>query len=133
MRLLSRGTATLLTAAAAFFLTYLMSSGLLLTRMLPQWLLQITAAAVAFAAAAFVWRHPTSLSEGLPTSILRGAIILGALGFSAGFFGPMLIEPESNQGPLFGILISGPLGFLLGAIGGAIYWILRHKKKPQPG
>ncbi len=45
---------------------------------------------------------------------VRWAIIFGAVGFAAGFFGPMILAPEANQGPLVGILMSGPGGFVLG-------------------
>lgn len=31
--------------------------------------------------------------------------------------------PDANQGPLLGLFITGPGGFVLGAIGGAIYWV----------
>jgi uncharacterized membrane protein YeaQ/YmgE (transglycosylase-associated protein family) len=41
---------------------------------------------------------------------------LGAVGFAAGFFGPLLFSPDSNQGPLVGILMSGPAGALLGLV-----------------
>jgi hypothetical protein len=37
-----------------------------------------------------------------------------------GFFGPMILTPEANQGPMLGIFITGPLGLLVGAIAGAI-------------
>jgi len=43
-------------------------------------------------------------------------LILGAVGFCAGFFGPLTFVPEANQGPLVGILLTGPGGFLLGVI-----------------
>lgn len=49
-----------------------------------------------------------------------GAVLLGVAGFCAGFFGPMLLNPEANQGPLVGILITGPGGAILGAILGAL-------------
>jgi len=42
------------------------------------------------------------------------AFVLGGIGFVAGFFGPILLTPEANQGPLLGIFITGPLGFVLG-------------------
>lgn len=42
------------------------------------------------------------------------AFIMGASGFLAGYIGPIIISPRSNQGPLFGIFISGPLSFGLG-------------------
>lgn len=51
--------------------------------------------------------------------ILRWAIIMGGIGFVAGFFGPMLLAPGANQGPMLGIFITGPLG----AIAGAAYGI----------
>ena len=34
--------------------------------------------------------------------------------FLVGFVGPMLVRPDANQGPLLGILYTGPLGLLLG-------------------
>jgi hypothetical protein len=53
-------------------------------------------------------------------SVFKGAVMVGAIGFCAGFFGPMLFAPDANQGPLLGIFITGPLG---GAIGGFVYGI----------
>src|ERR1700733_2476361 len=32
----------------------------------------------------------------------------GALGLALGFVGPLLLEPDSPQGPLFGIFVTGP-------------------------
>lgn len=62
------------------------------------------------------------------TYILTGVLGLGVFGFILGFFGPLLFSPESNQGPLLGILITGPGGIVLGAIGGSILWILKRIK-----
>ena len=42
------------------------------------------------------------------------ALLAGGIGFAAGFFGPLIFAPEANQGPLLGIFITGPLGFLSG-------------------
>jgi hypothetical protein len=42
------------------------------------------------------------------------ALLVGGIGFAAGFFGPMIFAPGANQGPLLGIFITGPLGFLGG-------------------
>jgi uncharacterized membrane protein YeaQ/YmgE (transglycosylase-associated protein family) len=50
---------------------------------------------------------------------LVGALLVGALGFLCGFFGPLIFTPEANQGPLLGIFITGPLGAVLGAALGA--------------
>jgi hypothetical protein len=41
---------------------------------------------------------------------------LGGIGFAVGFFGPMILVPEANQGPMVGIFITGPGGALLGLI-----------------
>ena len=36
-----------------------------------------------------------------------GAVIVGVIGFSIGFIGPIIFTPEANQGPLLGIFITG--------------------------
>ena len=77
----------------------------------------------------FVWRKKLeSVKLGLILYILIGAVPLGVVGFSAGFFGPIIFTPESNQGPLLGIFITGPLSFVTGGITGGMYWKSRHKK-----
>jgi hypothetical protein len=48
-----------------------------------------------------------------------GAVI-GGICFIAGFVGPLYIGPESPQGPLFGIFMSGPAGALLGCAVGVV-------------
>ncbi len=50
--------------------------------------------------------------------ILVWALALGAVGFACGFFGPIALVPEANQGPLLGIFITGPSGFLAGLVAG---------------
>ena len=55
--------------------------------------------------------------------VLLGSLIVGAVGFLAGFVGPIIFAPGSNQGPLLGIFITGPLGLFLGAV---IGWIIGH-------
>jgi hypothetical protein len=42
------------------------------------------------------------------------ALLVGGICFAAGFFGPIIFAPGANQGPLLGIFITGPLGFLAG-------------------
>ncbi len=48
------------------------------------------------------------------------ALVLGAVGFAAGFLGPMALDPEANIGPLVGILFTGPGG----AAGGFVLGLL---------
>jgi energy-converting hydrogenase Eha subunit B len=53
--------------------------------------------------------------------VLIGAAVAGSVSFAAGFFGPIVFMPDANQGPLLGIFITGPIGFVLGGVLGAIY------------
>ena len=49
---------------------------------------------------------------------LLSALVVGFVSFLAGFVGPILLRPDSNQGPLLGIFITGPAGFVLGGLAG---------------
>lgn len=57
--------------------------------------------------------------------ILLVALLAGGLSFAAGFFGPIFLTPGNNLGPLFGIFITGPIGFLAGAVLGAFWSVIR--------
>jgi len=48
--------------------------------------------------------------------VLRWTVVLGVAGFLSGFIGPMILAPGANQGPLLGLLITGPTGALLGSL-----------------
>lgn len=56
---------------------------------------------------------------------LIGAMGLGGIAFLSGFFGPIILTPDANQGPLLGIFITGPLGFSAGALLGTVYGFIR--------
>lgn len=58
--------------------------------------------------------------DGRPPHFLAWPLILGTVGFVCGFFGPIVLNPEANQGPLVGIFLTGPGGVFLGLILGAI-------------
>lgn len=60
-----------------------------------------------------------------------GAAIVGGISFAAGFFGPIILQPDSPQGPMLGIFFTGPAGFVLGLIGGAITGLIRRRRQ-QP-
>ena len=45
--------------------------------------------------------------------------IVGAVGLALGFVGPLVLAPKAGLGPLLGIMITGPGGFVLGALGAA--------------
>ena len=52
------------------------------------------------------------------------ALVLGSIGSLCGFLGPIMLAPEANQGPLLGIFISGPGGFVLGLLLGVLACLL---------
>jgi hypothetical protein len=68
----------------------------------------------------------TALGAGQPVTEARIAAswrigwIVGAVGFALGFVGPLLVMPGANLGPLLGILMTGPGGFVLGVLAGAL-------------
>lgn len=68
--------------------------------------------------------------SGFPTFVyaLLGASILGAFGLLGGFYGPLFLNPEAGLGPLLGIFITGPLGVILGGIGGALVGWRRNRR-----
>jgi len=65
------------------------------------------------------WRHENPLGFGL---------FVGTISFLAGFIGPIVVAPDANQGPLLGILYTGPIGVLAGIAWGMVRaW--RRKKQ----
>lgn len=48
--------------------------------------------------------------------IVSWAAAIGFTSFALGFFGPLILDPGANQGPLLGILITGPLGTVAGFV-----------------
>jgi len=47
---------------------------------------------------------------------LKSALIMGVSWLVLGYIGPIILAPSANQGPLLGIFITGPAGFLLGGL-----------------
>jgi hypothetical protein len=56
--------------------------------------------------------------------------VVGGVCFAAGFFGPMILAPDANQGPLLGIFITGPLGVVAGLLIGGIREVLGRTATP---
>ena len=80
--------------------------------------------------AKYMWRRTEeSRDDGLLALTFRGALRVGAIGFVGGFFGPMIFAPGANQGPMLGLFITGPLGFLIGGAGGFVYGLVRRSRR----
>jgi uncharacterized YccA/Bax inhibitor family protein len=56
---------------------------------------------------------------------LMSGLVVGAIAFAIGFFGPLVWAPDANQGPLLGIFVTGPIGFVFGTALGWLYTRLR--------
>ena len=121
------GLAFIVGVATYFFMFWLPFS---LLSFLPGHLLFALVGSLASAlwAATYVWRRTAQGSEGGVLALtLGGALVVGAVGFVGGFFGPMIFAPDANQGPLLGIFYTGPLGFVLGGVGGFLYALVRRR------
>jgi hypothetical protein len=60
----------------------------------------------------------------LSASVLKWALIIGSISFTAGYVGPLLLS-SSNLGPLLGIFVTGPVGIIAGALWGAVRWAVQ--------
>lgn len=121
-----KGVVALLCALIALFFLATMLSVFLA---LPDWISTAASLPVALATGWYVWKSTSGKDMGVGFSMLSGALILGGLGLSIGFLGPILFAPDANQGPLLGIFLTGPVGFVLGAIGGYVFWSRTSKRR----
>jgi hypothetical protein len=74
-----------------------------------------------------MWKGRATLDPSTLEETIKWALVVGAVGFCGGFFGPMIVAPDANQGPLLGLFITGPVGVLIGAVGGFIYARARQR------
>jgi len=73
----------------------------------------------------FALRGDRAASRARMKFVVRVGFVTGVIGLALGFFGPLALAPDSNQGPLLGIFVTGPVGFILGAALGWLYARLR--------
>lgn len=130
MKLIARLLALLFVVPATYYFVYWVPFSLLRS-LLPlgrlDWIANSVSLLCAITAGMYIWRKLGLPQAGIVVSMLMGAILLRAVGFVGGFFGPMLLAPEANQGPMLGLFFTGPLGFVAGAILGAIYGVQRRR------
>jgi hypothetical protein len=93
------------------------------------WIRNIVSLSFAFGMGWYVWTKSDSMPNKLMTCMFYGAVMVGAIGFSLGFWGPIIFAPGANQGPLLGIFITGPLSFMFGGFLGFFYWLLYARKQ----
>lgn len=80
----------------------------------------------------FAWQALGSGSAtGVMSTVVLWATVVGSIGFVSGFIGPIIFAPDANQGPLLGIFITGPLGFVFGGVAGLAYAL--HQKRKDGG
>lgn len=141
MRIFVRFLAALGTVVSIHFFVYWIVAGLFFSADPNR--ASLIAITVAVTSAVLVWRlwpiskdalgNNKKVSE--PSFISRIAfcsIVAGSIGFAGGFFGPILLSPESNQGPLLGILVTGPLGVLLGPVIGVATLVRKTNLQSLP-
>ena len=58
----------------------------------------------------------------------RAGRIAGGIGLALGAVGPLVLHPKGNLGPLLGILITGPFGFVAGVIGMVVVRTFKGEK-----
>jgi len=129
MKIATRIILTICAFVASYFFIFWLPFSLIILPGNNEMVPHIVSLLIAVCVAIFVWKKGGGINHNLATSILLGGMIVGAIGFVVGFFGPMILYPQSNLGPLFGLFFTGPIGFLIGLIGGGIYWNIKVKKQ----
>jgi len=129
MKTFARIILTFFTVVASYYFIYWVPFSLIPGARNIEFIPSVVSLLISFTIGYFVWKKMGSISNSLAKYILMGGIITGSIGFILGFFGPIILTPSSNLGPLLGIFFTGPLGFLIGLIVGGIYWLVRVKNK----
>lgn len=132
MRSVPRAFVALAAAMAMFYFVFWLPFSLILPTGRFTWLRILGSLLCALLVARYIWGNSISAPRSLLSSVGLGALVTGVAGFAAGFFGPIIFAPDANQGPLLGIFITGPLGVLVGAVGGGIYWLM-HRNRAAKG
>jgi hypothetical protein len=98
-----------------------------------RWIPALVSLAGTVGVARYLWVRLGAAGATAASTVLSGGFIVGGVAFCAGFFGPLIFAPGANQGPLLGLLITGPAGFLLGLIGGFAFWRMKRRAARHAG
>ena len=95
MHVVTRIVVTLISGVAALYFVFWVGSSLTFSLHLPFWISFLGSLLVAAVVAWYVWTHAASFQASLASSVLLGALVMGGIGFSAVFFGPLLFTPSA--------------------------------------
>lgn len=119
MQLVARILALVFVVPATFLFVYWVPFSLLPGARM-EWIPQVVSLACAVTAGVWVWRKiGPETGQRASSNVFLGGCLLGAVGFVAGFAGPLYFH-SGDQGPLLGIFFTGPASFVLGLAVGAI-------------
>ena len=90
MKLVFRIITLLMVVPATYFFVYWVPFSLIPLGDQRWWIATIVSLLCALRVGWYVWSKFGSVSDSLMTCLLYGAITLGGIGFSAGFFGPLI-------------------------------------------
>lgn len=122
----TRALALVFVVPATFYFVFWVSSLVSAPGTVP-WVSLIAATLCALLVAWYVWQRAKSSKPSVVSSALLGAILIGTIGFLAGFIGPML-SSSGAQGPMLGIFVTGPAGIIVGAVLGAFFGLKRRRE-----
>ena len=101
MRTLLRVATTSVAAVATYYFVYWFGGALLgsiLPGPLPNWIAVATSLLIAIFVTCYVWMQSGSSQVSLFECVALGSLVTGTIGFSVGFFGPMLFTPQAKSG-----------------------------------
>lgn len=126
MNIVLRAILSTVVFAAVHFFSYWMVFLQFIPEDAPQlaWPMSLVTGCVA---ATFAWCSMDWKEPGLGSAISSGSLIAGSIGLVAGYFGPLFLSPATDQGPLLGLILTGPVGFLAGGAFGGLRWIWRSR------
>jgi hypothetical protein len=129
MNVIIRIVVTLISGVATLYFVFWFANPSNFSLHFPFWIGSLGSFLAAAGVTWYVWTLTASSQATLARSVLLGALVAGAIGFSAGFFGPLLFMPSglANAGPMWA-LITGPVGFILGTVSGVVRWYARAER-----
>lgn len=124
-----RATLAIVVVVGTFYFASFVPGALLYFMGMPVWVVVPLSFGLAVFAGHFAWRSlptagesPARAADKPQRAMVLGALVVGAIGFAGGFLCPMTFNPGANQAPLLGMLMTGPLGAVLGAFLGWLWW-----------